>query len=92
MPGDLPADVSAVLEQLLAEGQTAIASEDLETARDVVSTAETVSENKLPEGQLRSQLLHGCQRTRVRLDEADAETAREYLEAMERRLDAVDSC
>lgn len=54
----------AVLTQLFAEGQNALAADDQETAIRTVTTAETVATNKLPEGAFRDRLLHGCGRVR----------------------------
>ena len=65
---DPPADALAVLAQLFAEGQEALADGDIDTARETVTSAETVATNKLPEGDLRGQLLHGCGQTLALLD------------------------
>jgi hypothetical protein len=61
---DLPPDVRAVLTQLFAEGQDALAADDRDTAVETVTTAETVAANKLSEGAFRDRLLHGCERVR----------------------------
>ena len=87
--GDPPSDVQAVLSQLVDAGETAIRSGELETARQTVTSAETVSRNKLPEGDLREQMIHGCSQVTVALDEGLPETAAEYLRAMGRRLAAT---
>lgn len=87
MSGDIPSDVRAVLAQLLEEGETAIDSGDITVARDAVDTIERVSRNKLPDGELRDQLLHGCVRVRVTLDEDEHTIAVAYLRAMASRLD-----
>lgn len=89
MSGDLPSDVHAVLTQLLDETETAVTTGALGTARLTITTAETVCRNKLPEGDLRSQMLHGCGRVTVALeptDGVDTEMAAEYCRAMSRRL------
>ncbi len=99
MTEDPPADALAVLAQLFAKGQEALADGDVDTARDTVTSAEEVATNKLPEGDLRGQLLHGCGQTLALLDpEANSgddgdddpgvepDAAAEYLAAMERRL------
>ena len=65
---DPPADVLAVLAQLFGEGQEALADGDADTAREAVTSAEAVATNKLPEGDLRGQLLHGCAQARALLD------------------------
>jgi len=86
---DLPPDVGDTLAQLFEEGQVAIDEGEYETARQTVSTAETVATNKLPAGSLRERLLHGCARVTRLLDpaeEVEAEAAAEYLAAMSRRL------
>jgi hypothetical protein len=87
---DLPSDVHAVLTQLAEEGETAISGAEFDTARQTVATVETVSRNKLPECELRSQLLHGCEQVYTALDTDDPDAAAEYLRAMNRRLAAVD--
>jgi hypothetical protein len=86
---DPPADALAVLSQLFAEGQDALADDDVDTARETVTSAETVLTNKLPEGDLRSQLLHGCDQVRLLLDpeagdgedEGDGPTSEDGVEA-----------
>ena len=90
MPSDLPSDVHAVLTQLASEGETAVDSAEFDTARQTVVTAETVSRNKLPEGELRAQLLHGCEQVRTALNNDRPDAAAEYLRSMERRLETVD--
>lgn len=90
MPDKLPSDVRAVLTQLFEEGETAIVAGKFETARRTVDTAETVCQHKLPEGERRSRLLHGCDRVAVALDstgDRQPDTAAEYLRAMSRRVD-----
>jgi hypothetical protein len=86
---DLPTDVRDTLAQLFREGQVAIDEGEHETARETVSTAETVATNKLPAGPLREELLHGCASATRLLDptdEVEADAAAEYLAAMGRRL------
>ncbi|MEF8827716.1 MAG: hypothetical protein V5A49_01700 [Haloarcula sp.] len=90
MPSDLPSDVHAVLTQLVEEGETAVDSAAFDTARQTVATAETVSRNKLPECDLRAQLLHGCEQVLTALSDQQPEAAAEYLRAMRRRLAAAD--
>ncbi|ELZ29496.1 hypothetical protein C475_02568 [Halosimplex carlsbadense 2-9-1] len=91
---DLPTDVRTVLSQLFAEGQRALADDDRDTARESVTSAASVVRNKLPDGEFKRELRHGCERVVDLLDTgdepADAEAAAEYLAAMERRLDAVE--
>lgn len=89
MPDEPPADVVTVLGQLLAATGTALEEGDCETAGETLASAETVATNKLPEGERRAALLHGCGRIRDLLDEAtddDRDAAAEYVAAMERRL------
>ena len=88
---DLPSDVQVVLTQLIDEGETAIRSTEFDTARQTVRSAETVSRNKLPESDLREQLLHGCEQVHTALDEERPDTAAEYLRAMGRRLAETDA-
>ncbi|WP_336336664.1 hypothetical protein [Haloarcula brevis] len=90
MPEDLPTDVHAVLTQLVEAGETAVVSAEFDTARRTVATAETVSRNKLPESELRAQLLHGCERARSTLADDRPDAAAEYLRAMTRRLGSDD--
>jgi hypothetical protein len=90
---DLPEDVRSVLAQLFAEGQTAVERDDPATARETVTSAEEVARNKLPEGELRGRLLHGCARALDLLDPeggVEDDAAAEYLAAMERLLAGVD--
>lgn len=68
MTEDPPADALAVLAQLFDEGQEALAGGDVDTARETLASAEAVATNKLPEGDLRGQLLHGCAQARALLD------------------------
>ncbi|WP_058994268.1 hypothetical protein [Haloarcula sp. CBA1127] len=89
MSRDLPSDVHAVLTQLVEEGETAISDAEFDTARQTVATAETVSRNKLPDCELRSQLLHGCEQVHSALDTDHPDAAAEYLRAMNRRLAAA---
>lgn len=92
MTGDIPPDVEAVLRQLFSEGQRALENGEVTTARSVVASARTVASNKLPDGDRRDRLRHGCDRVASLLgpeDSPDAEAASEYLAAMERRLDAT---
>ena len=90
MTDDPPADVLAVLSQLLAETRTALAEGDHDVAEETVTSAETVATNKLPEGERREAVLYGCGRVHSLLDPEDggveADVAAEYVAAMERRL------
>ncbi len=90
MDDDIPADVQATLGQLFEECETALSAEDLSTAQETVDSARSIAANKLPEGDLREHLLHGCDRVETLLDpeeeDVEAEAASEYVAAMGRRL------
>ena len=86
---DVPSDVQAVLTQLLAETETAIQAGELDTARRTIETVMTVSRNKLPDGELRAQLRHGCTAVTGALAETDgveSAVAAAYVQAMAERL------
>lgn len=85
MTVDVPADVEAVLAQLFDEASEAFERGDVETGVSAVTTAATVTRNKLPESALREELLHGCERTEQVAADNDA-VAAEYTAAMARRL------
>jgi hypothetical protein len=55
----LPPDVHATLAQLLERAAEAARTGDTETARETAATAATVTENKVPPGDLRDRLQHG---------------------------------
>lgn len=82
---DVPPDVAAVLRQLFDAAGSAEVSLDTEEFRATVETAQTVTRNKLPESDLRGQLLHGTERV-LATAEHDPTVAAEFLRAMERRL------
>lgn len=88
MAEDVPPDVNAVLVQLFEEGAQALEDGNDDTCLQSVESAESVVTNKLPEGELRGQLRHGCRRVRELLtsDDQDREAAAEFLSAMQRRL------
>jgi len=86
---DIPADVQDTLVQLFDECGAALEAGDLRTAQETAASARSVATNKLPEGDLRSHLLHGCDRVEALLDpeeEVEADAAGEYVAAMRRRL------
>jgi len=85
--GDVPADVETVLCQLFAAGRKALDNGEVETCRQTVDSAESVATNKLPAGRHREWILHGCWRVRSLLTEAETTAAKEYLSAMERRVE-----
>jgi hypothetical protein len=80
---DLPADVEATLAQLLTEGGAAARRRDVTEVSAIVDTVETVARNKLPPGDLRDRLVHGCAAVE-RLAADEPLVAAEYLDAMER--------
>lgn len=87
MTADLPADVRAVLEQLFAEAETAFGNGEVAVGRSAVETASTVARYKLPEGELRAHLLHGCERVETAAtDGTETAVAAEYVAAMARSL------
>lgn len=86
MTDDVPTDVETVLAQLFAAGQDALEEESFDTCRQVVGSIESVATNKLPEGDRRARLLHGCERIRELLAENEVAAAAEYLRAMDAQL------
>ena len=89
MPEDVPSDVQSVLTQLFEETETAIRADDFDTARQTIETATTVSRNKLPEGDLRAWLLHGCGEVLAAItleNGVESDVAVAYVQAMVRRL------
>jgi len=89
---DIPADVEETLTQLLGECAAALDGNDIPTARETNTSARSVVTNKLPAGELRDHLLHGCDRVETLLDPeagdegVEADAAEEYVAAMRRRL------
>jgi hypothetical protein len=59
-PDEVPHDVRASLDQLLAEAGAAAERGDADTARALLDTAETVATNKLPAGERRDRVRWGC--------------------------------
>lgn len=89
MCDDLPSDVRAVLTQLFDETEAAIRAGEFDTARRTVATAATVSRNKLPAGELRAILLHGCAEVTAAIEtdgDVASDVAVEYVRAMTQRL------
>lgn len=92
MDDDIPADVEETLIQLLEECATALDGSEIVVARETITSARSVARNKLPAGDLRAHLLHGCDRVETLLDpeaedeEVEADAAEEYVAAMRRRL------
>ena len=81
---EMPPDVRSSLGQLLSNARRSARNGDHETARSLLETAGTVAENKLPEGDRRDRLRHGCAAAIKALP--DGELAAAYAGAMERRL------
>ena len=71
MHGEFSGDVMDVLGQLFEASATALDDGDLDTARRCLTSAETVATNKLPTGEFRSRLLHGCGRAVATLEESE---------------------
>ncbi|MFB6169091.1 MAG: hypothetical protein ABEJ43_09630 [Haloferacaceae archaeon] len=85
MTEDLPVDVRDTLGQLFAEAGEAARDRRSETALAALSTAATVVENKVPEGDLKRQLAHGCERAQATAEDEPL-VAAEYCGAMRERL------
>ncbi|MFC7136815.1 hypothetical protein [Halobaculum litoreum] len=82
---DLPADVEAALTQLVEAARDAVRDGRTDDALAAVDTARTVASNKLPAGDRRDRLVHGCDRV-ADLAADDPAVATEYLAALRRRL------
>lgn len=87
MTDEYSGDVMDVLGQLFEAGARALDDGDRDTARQVLTSAETVTTNKLPTGEFRSRLRHGCERALSILDE-DAPAAAEHCRAMAREVES----
>ncbi|WP_435067639.1 hypothetical protein [Haloplanus sp. C73] len=87
MDRDLSGDVVDVLGQLFDAGATALDDGDADTARQVLTSAETVATNKLPEGEFRTEVLRDCRRALDRLDDGAFDAAAEDAAALARRFD-----
>lgn len=84
MSDDVPPDVQTVLCQLFGAGREALDEDDPERCGRIVDSASTVVTNKLPDGERKARLLHGCKRVQTLLEEDETAAATEYLAAMER--------
>lgn len=80
---EIPADAASVLRQLLREAREGCREWAEADTLAALDTVERVARNKLPEGDTRARLLHGCTRVRETVSD-DPTTAMEYLRAMER--------
>lgn len=92
---DLPPDVVTTLAQLLEETQVALSDGDVDTARETISSAESVAADELPDCEVRQSLLHGAGRVTALLDPdsedgVESDAAAEYAAAMSRRLPDAD--
>ncbi|MFC7071609.1 hypothetical protein ACFQJ7_17000 [Halovenus rubra] len=86
---NVPEDIASVLSQLCRESSAAFKRGDRETGVAAITSAATVADNKLPESDLRQQVLHGCERaeTVATADESELGVAAEYAASIERHLD-----
>ncbi len=83
-PDEIPHDVRATLSQLLDRAGDAARRGNDETAARLLGTASTVAENKLPAGDYRERVRHGCTAARAALP--DGVLAAEYAAATAARL------
>jgi len=83
---DLPEDVSDTLVQLLSEAESSARTGNRSDVLPLLNTVEKVVTNKLPPGQTREQLLHGCDTVRPLLGHEPL-VAAEYLRSMCRTID-----
>jgi len=81
---DVPHDVRAALAQLLDRAARAAEAGDAETAAALLDTAGTVAANKLPDGDRRDRVRHGCRSAREALP--DGALAAAYADAAAARL------
>ena len=81
---DVPHDVRAALSQLLDGAGRAAEAGDAESAAALLDTAATVAANKLPPGDRRDRLRHGCEAARAALP--DGALAAAYTDAAAMRL------
>lgn len=85
MTDDLPVDVRDTLAQLFEAAGEAARDGRAETAVAALESAATVVGNKLPPGELKRRLAHGCTRA-IATVEAEPLVAAEYCVAMRERL------
>lgn len=85
MSDDLPADIHATLGQLFEEAGAAARDRRPETTVAALDSAATVVENKVPDGDLKRVLAHGCERASATV-EAEPLVAAEYCAAMRELL------
>jgi len=87
-PPPLPADVRAVLVQLLGKADESVVEGAYDAVRTILDTVETVVRNKVPDSGERERLLSGCATVRHALG-SDDDTASGYLQSMRRRVRAA---
>ncbi|RLM54122.1 hypothetical protein DVK02_11920 [Halobellus sp. Atlit-31R] len=87
-PPPLPADVRAVLAQLLDAAEGAVHAARYASVRNLLESVESVIQNKVPDPEERQRLLWGCGVVRDALVKDDA-TASAYLWSMHRRVRAA---
>ncbi|AZH24554.1 hypothetical protein [Haloplanus aerogenes] len=85
-------DVMDVLGQLFEAGATALdgstgSRPPVDDIRQILTSAETVATNKLPDGEFRSTLLDGCERALANLDERAFDSAAVRCREMAREVD-----
>ena len=85
---EIPHDVRASLDQLLAEAGAAAERGDADTALATLDTAETVATNKLPAGERRDRVRWGCAAALDALPNGDLAAA--YATATRRVVGASD--
>jgi hypothetical protein len=78
---EIPADVRAVFLTLLVDARENVEAGDLETLRSELGSIETVASNKLPPGDVRDSLCHGCDKVDQHAADEPA-VAAEYLRSM----------
>lgn len=85
MTDPLPPDVHDTLDQLLEAAIDALPADE-RTARASLDTVSRVVANKLPDGDRKARLQHGCDAVLDALDDDEHAAAVEYLRAMRTRL------
>lgn len=78
---EVPEDVRSTLVQLSTEAADMARDGNRETVLQLLETIETVTQNKLPAGDLQNQLLHGCVAVR-QVAGHEPLVAAEYLDSM----------
>lgn len=81
MSAEVPEDVRSTLVQLSTEAADMAREGNRETVLQLLETIETVTQNKIPSGDLQDRLLHGCVAVR-RVAGHEPLVAAEYLDSM----------